>query len=252
MIAAVSGVQGQAKTEKKNNWSDLSPPPFPLPTVHFQYDLTLDPPAESVIWRFTLNWCESSKKPFSRHDGRDGKNYRRQERIFPLFHSIDPRRGEMSVGSPSMWNQTGRLLTKVTSCSHQVRFCFFFFCSCSPRFSPSWWQTVTPTDAYVHTHCTYCEQALTNSAGSLFLLWHHSRLHPAILLLLFFLWQPLYCTGVNWISTLFKLPLYSKLPKRREIQEGFQQLGQQPGCAAIDGGTSMLTLRWINVKHSEG
>lgn len=74
----------------------------------------------------------------------------------------------------------------------------------------------------------------------------------SILLLLFFLWQPFYCTGVNWISTLFKLPLYSKLPKRREIREGFQQLGQQPGCAAIDGGTSMLTLRWINVKHSEG
>lgn len=95
----------------------------------------------------------------------------------------------MSVGGPSMWNRTGRLLTKVPSRSHQVPFCVFF-----PLLQPEVLSLrrahllchlflvtnlFASTDTDVHTRSARPEQALPISAGSLLLLSHCSCLHPA-------------------------------------------------------------------------
>lgn len=257
MIFAVSGVQGQAKTKKTGQmeWHPHPPTICLFPVWFNAWPVCVA--SDSLIRRFTLNWHESSKKPFSRYDGCDGKNYERQERIFPLFHSIEPRREEMSVRGPSMWNQTGRLWTKVISCSHQVRFCVFSAPAAwgsLPRrptscVTCSWWQTCLLPGGRAHRRIRAHSERLLWTGD-----YKHSRksaftfsslLTPSRFC--FSSFEPFHCTGLNWIWTVFKLLLYSQLLKSlwKEIRKGFHRwsrCGQQPGCTAMMG--ALVCKHW--------
>lgn len=160
----------------------------PTSPVHFQHDLPLGPlrvGSHSVFRRFTPNWFESSKKPFSHQDGHDVKNYRQQERIFALFHSIEP--GEQRWASGSIDVEPDVPFVDI---SHRLHSLSVFLCfapppPCAARASlphlpgdkRALYQTVTPTDACVHTHSGL--QELTNSAGGLLLLALRFCLHSA-------------------------------------------------------------------------
>ena len=206
----------------------------PTSPVHFQHDLPLGPlrvGSHSVFRRFTPNWFESSKKPFSHQDGHDVKNYRQQERIFALFHSIEPRRAEMSV-------RVHRCGTRRAVCWHKSSSplfkCLSVFCPppplCSPGFSSSltWWQTCSLPDGHAHrrmrAHSQWSTGAYQLSRGSAFTC--SSLLSPFR-----FFWQLFHCTGLNWIWTLFKLALYTKVPK--SLWREFDRLGWQPMTGAL-------------------
>lgn len=196
MIFAVSGVQGQAKTKKTEQveWHPAHPP-SPPPSVYFQYDLTLDLSASPRI-----HWFDGS--PLT--DTSPVKNLLAatpavMERITGGRSASFPSFTPLSPGEERWVSAVHRCGTRQAVCGQKsspavIKCVSVFFpllqpevlslaglppASLVPGDKRVCYQAVAPTDAYVHTQSAYCEQALTNSAGSLLLLSCYSCLHPA-------------------------------------------------------------------------